>query len=76
MQVPRDLVGYRRAFARLEHGSRCLRLERERRFLWSSITRAQMLERRNVVGGPSTTGAVWGSTEIALPGSQLAHSRS
>lgn len=36
----------------------------------------QMLAGRNAVGGPSTRGAVWGSTQTALPSSLLAHSRS
>lgn len=36
----------------------------------------KMLAGRNAVGGPSTRGAVWGSTQTALLGSLLAHSRS
>jgi len=37
---------------------------------------AQTLAGRNAVGGPSTRAAVWGSTQTALPGALLAHSRS
>lgn len=40
------------------------------------LAEQQMLAGRNVVGGPSTRGAVWGSTQAASPGSLLTHSRS
>lgn len=53
-------VPTKKAFARREHGSRCLRLERERGFLWSGITEHEDAGREECCGRPQHKGCCVG----------------